>query len=87
MFYVLVSFLHLLTRLLCHLDQHAFWLIYKKMKAEERYGVGGFRRPSLFTFTLLKDRAYSPLLDTGNGHFKPLDIPTHSPANYGATRT
>ncbi|KAJ7143329.1 hypothetical protein C8R43DRAFT_1015110 [Mycena crocata] len=22
---------------------HAFWLIYKKMKAEERYGMGGFR--------------------------------------------
>ncbi|EJD44931.1 UPF0057-domain-containing protein [Auricularia subglabra TFB-10046 SS5] len=22
---------------------HAFWLIYKKMKAEERYGEGGFR--------------------------------------------
>ncbi|KAF8189944.1 hypothetical protein K438DRAFT_1907280 [Mycena galopus ATCC 62051] len=22
---------------------HAFWLIYKKMKAEERYGRGGFR--------------------------------------------
>ncbi|KAF9009543.1 hypothetical protein BDQ17DRAFT_1406575 [Cyathus striatus] len=21
---------------------HAFWLIYKKMQAEERYGVGGF---------------------------------------------
>ncbi|KAF9016160.1 UPF0057-domain-containing protein [Hymenopellis radicata] len=22
---------------------HAFWLIYKKMQAEERYGSGGFR--------------------------------------------
>ncbi|KZT10400.1 UPF0057-domain-containing protein [Laetiporus sulphureus 93-53] len=22
---------------------HAFWLIYKKMKAEERYGRGGFQ--------------------------------------------
>ncbi|PWN48241.1 hypothetical protein IE53DRAFT_370790 [Violaceomyces palustris] len=22
---------------------HAFWLIYKKMKAEEEYGYGGFR--------------------------------------------
>ena len=22
---------------------HAFWLIYKKMKAEERYGAGGYR--------------------------------------------
>ncbi|KZV99549.1 hypothetical protein EXIGLDRAFT_605469 [Exidia glandulosa HHB12029] len=22
---------------------HAFWLIYKKMVAEERYGAGGFR--------------------------------------------
>jgi hypothetical protein len=22
--------------------QHAFWLIYKKMKAEERYGRGGY---------------------------------------------
>ncbi|KAG8946684.1 hypothetical protein FRC03_001314 [Tulasnella sp. 419] len=21
---------------------HAFWLIYKKMKAEERYGQGGY---------------------------------------------
>jgi len=21
---------------------HAFWLIYKKMKAEEQYGIGGF---------------------------------------------
>ncbi|EJD05606.1 UPF0057-domain-containing protein [Fomitiporia mediterranea MF3/22] len=22
---------------------HAFWLIYKKMKAEEMYGIGGYR--------------------------------------------
>lgn len=22
---------------------HAFWLIYKKMKAEEAYGAGGYR--------------------------------------------
>ncbi|KAG8979908.1 hypothetical protein FRC05_007351 [Tulasnella sp. 425] len=22
---------------------HAFWLIYRKMKAEEKYGVGGYR--------------------------------------------
>lgn len=24
------------------LSQHAFWLIYKKMQAEEKYGYGGF---------------------------------------------
>jgi hypothetical protein len=30
---------------------HAFWLIYKKMKAEEMYGMGGYRctSPSLFS--------------------------------------
>ncbi|KIO31849.1 hypothetical protein M407DRAFT_241611 [Tulasnella calospora MUT 4182] len=22
---------------------HAFWLIYRKMKAEEKYGIGGYR--------------------------------------------
>ena len=28
-------------------SQHAFWLIYRKMVAEERYGQGGFRCMSL----------------------------------------
>ncbi|KAJ7039873.1 hypothetical protein C8F04DRAFT_1085183 [Mycena alexandri] len=36
---------------------HAFWLIYKKMKAEERYGQGGFRYTGNGT--------YAPLAQSG----------------------
>ncbi|KAJ7076100.1 hypothetical protein B0H15DRAFT_864854 [Mycena belliarum] len=35
---------------------HAFWLIYKKMRAEERYGAGGFR--------YVGNGAYEPLAQT-----------------------
>ena len=32
--------------------QHAFWLIYKKMQAEERYGRGGYICMSYSPFVL-----------------------------------
>ncbi|KAG6330614.1 hypothetical protein ID866_8474 [Astraeus odoratus] len=52
---------------------HAFWLIYKKMEAEERYGHGGF---------ICKSE------HVGNGTYQPLhDQPYPAPANYGATNT
>jgi hypothetical protein len=33
---------------------HAFWLIYKKMQAEERYGSGGFICESYLRLNVLK---------------------------------
>ncbi|KAJ7437369.1 hypothetical protein B0H11DRAFT_2107750 [Mycena galericulata] len=36
---------------------HAFWLIYKKMKAEERYGVGQFRYTGNGTYAPLAQQA------------------------------
>ncbi|KAF8524469.1 UPF0057-domain-containing protein [Gautieria morchelliformis] len=48
---------------------HAFWLIYKKMKAEEQYGRGGFH--------YIGNGHYEPVYQSG-----PLAAP---PANYGAT--
>ncbi|EGO03527.1 hypothetical protein SERLA73DRAFT_129868 [Serpula lacrymans var. lacrymans S7.3] len=51
---------------------HAFWLIYKKMKAEERYGRGGF----LYT----GNGQYAPLNQGGyNQGYVPGQV------NYGAT--
>jgi len=50
---------------------HAFWLIYKKMKAEERYGAGGFR--------YVGNGTYEPIDDGPGG------VPPQAPANYGAT--
>jgi len=49
---------------------HAFWLIYKKMKAEEQYGRGGFR--------YVGNGYYEPLYG-GQGA-----VPPAGP-NYGAT--
>lgn len=49
---------------------HAFWLIYRKMKAEERYGRGGF--------VYVGNGQYQPLA--------PGQAPYAAPqANYGAT--
>ncbi|PPQ73718.1 hypothetical protein CVT26_010849 [Gymnopilus dilepis] len=48
---------------------HAFWLIYKKMQAEERYGRGGF----VYT----GNGTYQPLYQ--NNGVAP------APPNYGAT--
>jgi len=49
---------------------HAFWLIYKKMKAEERYGRGGFQ--------YVGNGHYEPL------YGGPVGVPPPA-ANYGAT--
>ncbi|KDQ60245.1 hypothetical protein JAAARDRAFT_125660 [Jaapia argillacea MUCL 33604] len=51
---------------------HAFWLIYKKMQAEERYGRGGFN--------YVGNGQYEPLYtqQPGAGGGVP-------PVNYGAT--
>ncbi|KAF7973914.1 hypothetical protein HWV62_13962 [Athelia sp. TMB] len=51
---------------------HAFWLIYKKMKAEEQYGQGGFQ--------YVGNGQYQPLYDAppGQGYVAPTP-------NYGAT--
>jgi uncharacterized membrane protein YqaE (UPF0057 family) len=49
---------------------HAFWLIYKKMQAEERYGNGGF--------LYVGNGQYQPVYSDGPA--------IHAPApNYGAT--
>ncbi|KAI0938704.1 hypothetical protein AcW1_001634 [Taiwanofungus camphoratus] len=50
---------------------HAFWLIYKKMQAEERYGRGGFQ--------YVGNGHYEPL------YVAPGGVPPPPPANYGAT--
>ncbi|KAJ7749331.1 hypothetical protein DFH07DRAFT_888612 [Mycena maculata] len=39
---------------------HAFWLIYKKMKAEERYGAGGFRYTGNGTYEPLAQQPAQP---------------------------
>ncbi|TDL24588.1 UPF0057-domain-containing protein [Rickenella mellea] len=50
---------------------HAFWLIYKKMKAEEQYGRGGFQ--------YVGNGHYEPLYTTQ-------PVPQQAvPPNYGAT--
>ncbi|KZT28153.1 UPF0057-domain-containing protein [Neolentinus lepideus HHB14362 ss-1] len=50
---------------------HAFWLIYRKMKAEERYGRGGF--------VYVGNGQYQPLASG--------QLPYAAPqANYGATQ-
>ncbi|KAI0342315.1 UPF0057-domain-containing protein [Trametopsis cervina] len=51
---------------------HAFWLIYRKMKAEERYGRGGFH--------YIGNGTYEPIF----AH--PAAVPpAQQPVNYGAT--
>ncbi|KAF8589165.1 UPF0057-domain-containing protein [Ramaria rubella] len=49
---------------------HAFWLIYKKMKAEEQYGRGGFQ--------YVGNGHYEPI-------YHHPGVPAAPPANYGAT--
>ncbi|CCL99792.1 uncharacterized protein FIBRA_01814 [Fibroporia radiculosa] len=50
---------------------HAFWLIYRKMKAEERYGRGGFQ--------YIGNGQYEPL------YGGPAGVAPPPAANYGAT--
>ncbi|KAJ3559163.1 hypothetical protein NM688_g506 [Phlebia brevispora] len=51
---------------------HAFWLIYKKMQAEERYGRGGYH--------YIGNGTYEPL------YSQPGTVPpAQAPVNYGAT--
>ena len=71
---------------------HAVWLIYRKMKAEERYGNGGFICkfcPFQIT-TLFLSLALTFLLisDIGNGQYQPLYLnPEGQAPYYGATHT
>ncbi|EKM56551.1 uncharacterized protein PHACADRAFT_253744 [Phanerochaete carnosa HHB-10118-sp] len=51
---------------------HALWLIYKKMKAEERYGRGGYH--------YIGNGTYEPINDQPG--MAPAQAP---PVNYGAT--
>jgi len=52
---------------------HAFWLIYKKMEAEERYGHGGFLCETItFIFSLLS----SVLMLMSNKRYWKWTIPT-----------
>ncbi|KAK0232436.1 uncharacterized protein ARMOST_16282 [Armillaria ostoyae] len=53
---------------------HAFWLIYKKMQAEERYGAGGFQ--------YVGNGQYKPY-PQAQGALIPGQAP---PPNYGATQ-
>ncbi|KAJ7232975.1 hypothetical protein B0H12DRAFT_1144504 [Mycena haematopus] len=45
---------------------HAFWLIYKKMKAEERYGAGGFRYTGNGTYEPLAQAQPQPYYGATN---------------------
>ncbi|KXN81567.1 Plasma membrane proteolipid 3 [Leucoagaricus sp. SymC.cos] len=63
---------------------HAFWLIYKKMQAEERYGMGGFH--------YVGAGHYEPLYQSGppshQGHYSHSPMPPpqpQAPQYYGAT--
>jgi len=70
---------------------HAFWLIYKKMAAEERYGHGGFLCEIITLIFVLLSSVLMLISnkDIGNGQYQPLysDGPApHAPApSYGAT--
>ncbi|CAL1709068.1 unnamed protein product [Somion occarium] len=50
---------------------HAFWLIYKKMRAEEEYGRGGFQ--------YVGNGQYEPI------NTPPPGVAPQAPVNYGAT--
>ncbi|TFK17163.1 UPF0057-domain-containing protein [Coprinopsis marcescibilis] len=57
---------------------HAFWLIYKKMQAEERYGSGGFH--------YIGSGHYEPLYPNQPVHHQPQQgIPYQQAPYYGAT--
>lgn len=74
---------------------HAFWLIYKKIHAEEKYGSGGFICAFLYSFYSMLGISFNnlPSVDAGNGHYEPLNqnpnqINAQQPPyynNYGAT--
>ncbi|KAF5340231.1 hypothetical protein D9611_007933 [Ephemerocybe angulata] len=57
---------------------HAFWLIYKKIQAEERYGNGGFQ--------YIGSGQYEPLYPGGHpeGHHAQA-VPAQQAPYYGAT--
>ncbi|KAF8868203.1 hypothetical protein BD779DRAFT_1600910 [Infundibulicybe gibba] len=69
---------------------HAFWLIYRKMQAEERYGNGGYQcaflSPCLDLHALISN---SPTSDMGNGQYEPVyNQGAYAPGQapyYGAT--
>ncbi|KZS97093.1 UPF0057-domain-containing protein [Sistotremastrum niveocremeum HHB9708] len=52
---------------------HAFWLIYKKIHAEEKYGRGGYQ--------YVGNGTYEPVYSSGGA---PVAPPGYAP-NYGAT--
>ncbi|KAL4070692.1 hypothetical protein J3A83DRAFT_4372878 [Scleroderma citrinum] len=47
------------------IPQHAFWLIYKKMEAEERYGHGGFIYVGNGSYQPLHNQPYLPPANYG----------------------
>ncbi|KAF9446583.1 UPF0057-domain-containing protein [Macrolepiota fuliginosa MF-IS2] len=59
---------------------HAFWLIYRRMQAEERYGMGGFQ--------YVGSGHYEPIYQSGppsqGPHGQPMPQP-QAPQYYGAT--
>ena len=69
--------------------QHAFWLIYKKMQAEERYGRGGYICASYCPTPLHTPLAHAccGYIDVGNGEYQPAysQMPQQGQPNYGAT--
>ncbi|KIJ06892.1 hypothetical protein PAXINDRAFT_91327, partial [Paxillus involutus ATCC 200175] len=46
---------------------HAFWLIYKKMQAEERYGHGGFIYTGSGQYQPINNQAHSQAASPGYG--------------------
>lgn len=56
----------------CDLSQHAFWLIYQKMRAEEQYGEGGYRCESFGLLLVLVDG----FVDRGLDRFQILGVGT-----------
>jgi len=53
---------------------HAFWLIYRRIQAEERYGYGGYQ--------YVGNGHYQPVYNAN----APV-APAQAPVNYGATTT
>ena len=68
---------------------HAFWLIYKKMQAEEQYGNAGFLCELITLITSFDPPCWYQTTDVGNGQYQPLysEGPHHHPhaPSYGAT--
>lgn len=61
---------------------HAFWLIYKKMQAEERYGDGGFRCMCSISLFSLGIHGSLDFTDLGSGHYEPLYQSDPYPGQY-----